>query len=77
MSTNNTPAFTQEQFDRLPLLVSRSEFQSWTGLSDRDLQTEVASGRIPVWRPEDKSARRRRYARYYKWVIAQLCGLKL
>jgi len=34
-------------------------------------------GFCPVWRPEDKSARRRRYARYYKWVIAQLCGLKL
>jgi len=63
---------TQEEFARLPGMVSRSEFMDWTGYSDNELSEEVKSGRIRVYLPEGKTK-----ARYYKSEIARLGGWKL
>jgi hypothetical protein len=63
---------TQEEFDRLPALVSRSDFRRWTGLSNRALTNEVSAGRIPTFKP-----RKNGYAHYHKKFIARLCGFTM
>lgn len=63
---------TQELFNLLPGMVSRSEFQDWTGLNEHDLRAAVNCGDIDVYKPEGHAV-----ARYYKREIARLTGFKL
>lgn len=63
---------TQALFDMMPGLVTKEEFQDWTGLSDEDLYAERKAGRIAVFKKDDHS-----YALYYKREIARLTGFKL
>ena len=65
-------ACTQAAFDRLPAMVSRTEFMEWTGYSPHELMEEVEAGRIEVYRPEGNTK-----ARYYKREIARLGGWKM
>lgn len=65
-------ACTQEQFNKLPAMVSRQEFMDWTGYSYNDLHDEVTAGRIRVYRPDGKTK-----ARYYKHEIARLGNWKM
>jgi len=63
---------TQAEFDRLPAMVSRSEFLDWTGYSASELREEVEADRIKVYRPKNHTK-----ARYYKAEIARLGGWKM
>ena len=73
MSVNvHTPKKTQEEFEHLPALVSRSVFQEWTGLGDRALRQLVEEQKIEVYRRSEKS-----YARYYKREIGELMGFRM
>jgi hypothetical protein len=63
---------TQEDFDRLPWLVSRQTFCAWTGLSFSDLAEEVRSGNIKVFKPKH-----RQQALYLKAEMARLCRLRM
>lgn len=63
---------TQALFDTLPGLVTKEEFQDWTGMSDEDLYAERKAGRIAVFKPDEHG-----YALYYKREIARLTGFKL
>lgn len=60
---------TQEEFSRLPGMVSRAEFLDWTGYSVRELDEDVKAGLIKVYRPEGRVK-----ARYFKSEIARLTG---
>lgn len=63
---------TQTLFDMMPGLVSKAEFQDWTGLSENELYDEVRAGRITVYKPDEHG-----YALYYKREIARLTGFKM
>lgn len=71
---NNTPdQLTLENFERLPALLTRSEFRHWTGLSSSDLDAGVADGSIAVWhRPGEQSEKRQR--KYFKWQAGRFAG---
>lgn len=63
---------TQEQFDKLPGLVSRGTFVYWTGLSPEELTKEVLAKHIAVYKPNG-----RMQALYFKHEIARLTYFKL
>jgi len=63
-------ALTQTNFDRLPALLSRSEFRHWTGLSDEDLSAAVREGLV-----QTLVIARGRHNKYYRWQVAQFAGL--
>lgn len=43
-------ARTRQEWDKLPLLLTRAVVMEWTGLSKRDLDDEVRKGRIRIYR---------------------------
>jgi hypothetical protein len=63
---------TQNDFDKLPGLVSRSTFLYWSGLSDEELTRETKAGHIQVYKAREKGK-----ALYFKRDIARLSGFKL
>ena len=63
---------TAAEFARLPALVSRAEFQAWTGLSDEDLKAAVRSGEIQRYRVGNGH-----YHKYYKSDIGKMCGFTM
>jgi hypothetical protein len=63
---------TQEDFDKLPGLVSRSTFLYWTGLSDEELSGEVKAKRIAIYKPRENGK-----ALYFKYEAARLTKFKL
>jgi len=67
--------FTKTEFESLPALVGRSEFQAWTGLGDRELKLLIENKQIEVhyWAGKTKHG----YAKYYKRDIARLLGLTM
>lgn len=64
-------ARTKEQFDKLPLLLTRAEFLHWTGLSADDLDAGCADGSIPF-----RLSRPGGYRKYFKWHVATMCGME-
>lgn len=65
---------TQEEFDRLPGLLSPSQFIAVTGLSWHKLITERESGGLPCWKAAPKKGRKRSYRKYFKRDAAKLGG---
>lgn len=66
------PRFTQEDFNRLPGLVSRQVFLDWTGLGEEQLSLCVREGTLAVWRRDTHA-----HALYLKTEIARLTGYRL
>lgn len=63
---------TQEVFDKLPGLVSRSTFLYWTGLADGELTVEIRAKRIACYKPREFGK-----ALYFKHEIARLTHFKM
>jgi hypothetical protein len=63
---------TQEDFNKLPGLVSRSTFLYWTGMTDGELTVEVRAKHINCYKPRDNGK-----ALYFKYEIARLTHFKL
>jgi hypothetical protein len=63
---------TQEDFDKLPGLVSRATFLYWTGLSPEELTKETTERHIAVYKPRENGK-----ALYFKYEIARLTKFKL
>lgn len=63
---------TQDNFNKLPGLLSRAEFKHWTGLSDEGLDASVKSGEIQSRKNGDRG-----YKKYFKWQAAEVGGFKL
>lgn len=70
---------THDQWNRLPLLLTRSQFLAVTGLTSVDLSALVKSGHIsPIRMPESRSRRGKcRKSRYRKVDAAALAGLEV
>lgn len=64
-----TVQVTSEAWRGLPLLLSRSVFRAWSGLSDEDLSALVKAGKIGQHKRVDKAK-----AKYYKRDLATLTG---
>ncbi len=69
---------TQEEFDKLPVLLTSAQVCAITGLDRHELATEVKLGNIRVFkrhylRPGCKSAR----PRYTKASVAALAGFSI
>lgn len=65
-------AFSQEKFNALPALVSRSVFMAWTGLNRHDLKAGITAGEIQTHTRNGGSV-----AKYFKHQIATMGGFKL
>lgn len=64
---NTTPeARTRENFDRLPILLSRAEFLWWSGMSGAELDEGCRDGSIPFRRRKGGG-----YRKYFKSYLAQ------
>ena len=63
---------TQQDFDKLPGLVSRATFLYWTGLSPEELTKETTERHIAVYKPREHGK-----ALYFKYEIARLTKFKL
>ena len=69
MKTEN---FTQENFDKLPMLVNLSTVVAWTGYDRRAVRALVENGYLQTHkrRPGGKD-------RYYKRDLARICNLEV
>lgn len=63
---------TQEDFDKLPGLVSRSTFLYWTGLTDGELTVECRAKRLACYKPRENGK-----ALYFKYEIARITHFKM
>lgn len=70
---------TLQQWNNLPLLLTRAQFLAVTGLSSTDLSALVRSGRVVPVLMEASPARTgtKRKARYRKQCAAALAGLQV
>jgi len=59
---------TLERWERLPFLLPRAIVIEWTGLSWRELQEEIRTGRLRVF-----TAKRKR--KFFKTEVARLAGI--
>lgn len=62
---------TEQNFQRLPALLSRSEFQHWTGLTDLHLDAAVKSGEVRFFKSKPNG-----YRKYFKWQVGRICGFQ-
>ncbi len=70
---------TQENFDRLPGLLSLSQFIGATGLSYHKVRAELEAGLIKAYRPAPSARRKYKKSRlkYYKRDAAKLGGFEM
>ena len=70
---------THDQWNKLPLLLTRSQFLGVTGLTSADLSAMVRTGHIrPVQMPESASRKgKKRKSRYRKLDAAEIAGLEI
>jgi len=70
---------TQENFDKLPGLLSLSQFIGATGLSDEKVRAAREAGYITTYRPPPVARRKYKKSRlkYYKRDAARLGGFEM
>ncbi|MBK8001716.1 MAG: hypothetical protein IPK15_24185 [Verrucomicrobia bacterium] len=70
---------TQEQFDKLPGLLTRAQFMVVTGLTELKLRAEVEAGLVTRWKPSKptRASYKKAYHRYYKHEAAKIGGFKM
>ena len=62
---------TQANFHKLPGLLTRAEFQHWTGLSDGEIDEGVKVGEIRF-----RQVRNGGYRKYFKAEAARIAGFE-
>ena len=67
-SLQRSDRLTLERWERLPFLLPRSIVMEWTGLNWRELEEEIRSGRLRVFK-----AKRKR--KFFKSEVARLAGI--
>jgi hypothetical protein len=68
---------TQSEFDKLPGLLTPSQFMGVTGLSRHKLREESEAGALQVYRARPRNGRRRAYRKYFKRDAARLSGFEM
>lgn len=76
---------TQQEFRKLPFLLTRKQFMQATGLSRVQIESLKSSGDIRVkvfpcktyYRSKKKVAAQKSYGKYFKLDAARLAGLTL
>lgn len=68
---------TQEQFDKLPGLLSLQQFVTVTGLPQRKVRDMLDAKVIGSHRPPPPRGRKKSYLKYYKHDAARIGGFHL
>lgn len=68
---------TQTDFDKLPGLLSPSQFMGATGLSRHKLREQREAGVLPCYTGAPQGGRKRAYRKYFKRDAARIGGFEL